>query len=488
MPSVNTAEASDSANLREPASLTEALLPRKQSEESARAARWFLFFALPLGAIVFWLTPPFQAPDEQQHFWRAYAISEGHLFAHDVNGHGGNDLPRSVHALPGIVGMDDLAHHGEARVDLARIRAGFAEPLNSKEREDVQAPSMSVYFPHSYLPQSIGMAVGRAVLKNPLQLYYVGRFAGMLAIVLLLALAIRITPVQPYAFAAAALLPMCVFQRSAISADGMTTAVGFLYLAYILRLSRNRPQRLSTRELVTLFALGVAIAISKQTYAVLALAFLLIPEGRLPSRRTYWLTFAGLGLAMFAISGMWAASVAHLYDAPKSLGIDVQEQTQFLKSHPGALVPMLARTLWSRWDFYLTSAVGGMGSLDCWLPTWALWTLIALLGAIALADGSRELTGSARIRLVAIGTFFIATCAIIAALYVAWTAVGAKVAEGVQGRYFLPIVPLALVGLLDLGAKIRARLSAVTPERLLWAFGALSSVTMVWTLITRYYA
>jgi hypothetical protein len=46
------------------------------------ASRAFGLLAPCFGVLVLILTPPFQAPDEFNHFFRAYLISEGRLLAH----------------------------------------------------------------------------------------------------------------------------------------------------------------------------------------------------------------------------------------------------------------------------------------------------------------------------------------------------------------------------------------------------------------------
>lgn len=41
--------------------------------------RFFFPVALLIGLAYVFLTPPFEVPDEQNHFWRVLAVSRGHL-------------------------------------------------------------------------------------------------------------------------------------------------------------------------------------------------------------------------------------------------------------------------------------------------------------------------------------------------------------------------------------------------------------------------
>ena len=61
-----------------------------------RLVRWFVVVGAVVGVLFAVLSPPFASPDEATHFFRAYQLSEGHVFA-DRHGHRvGGMLPSSV--------------------------------------------------------------------------------------------------------------------------------------------------------------------------------------------------------------------------------------------------------------------------------------------------------------------------------------------------------------------------------------------------------
>src|SRR5438034_2263054 len=59
----------------------------------------FLVFAVAGGLLLLVLTPPFQVPDEPSHFYRAYAISEGHFTARLQRGSPGEMLPAAIYEV-----------------------------------------------------------------------------------------------------------------------------------------------------------------------------------------------------------------------------------------------------------------------------------------------------------------------------------------------------------------------------------------------------
>src|SRR4051812_11971401 len=94
----------------------------------------FLLIATITGLILTLLTPPLQGPDEQQHFWRVYALSEGQVIPQRQVSAGGAILPKSVAALPGVVRMWDVAGHADRKFEKGDYRAGFALPLAVEDR------------------------------------------------------------------------------------------------------------------------------------------------------------------------------------------------------------------------------------------------------------------------------------------------------------------------------------------------------------------
>ena len=95
-----------------------------------------------------------------------------------------------------------------------------SQPLNPSARKFVRFPNTALYSPLVYLPQSIGMAVGRLLGVSAPTLCLFGRICNLLAWVTLVFLAIRvtlvflairITPVYKWLFFVLALMPMSLF-------------------------------------------------------------------------------------------------------------------------------------------------------------------------------------------------------------------------------------------------------------------------------------
>ena len=59
-------------------------------------AKFFVFCALIFGILLITIIPPFQSPDEDSHFKKAYVISKGKFFPTSQNGIVGYDIPTDM--------------------------------------------------------------------------------------------------------------------------------------------------------------------------------------------------------------------------------------------------------------------------------------------------------------------------------------------------------------------------------------------------------
>ena len=56
----------------------------------------FLILSLVLGLIIIMIVPPFQSPDEDSHFLKAYLISKGNFYPIEKNNTIGYDIPKDM--------------------------------------------------------------------------------------------------------------------------------------------------------------------------------------------------------------------------------------------------------------------------------------------------------------------------------------------------------------------------------------------------------
>lgn len=447
-----------------------------------RPDRFFLAASL-LGGLAFLIgTPPFQVPDEPAHVYRAYAVSEGRPWAVRTPQGLGERLPASLEEL--AVGLKgDLPFHPERKIRPETIRQAFRVPLDEERRVFVDYRTSAQFTLVAYIPQAAGIAVARALGAPPLGLLYAARIANLLAATALIFLGLRGLPSFSWLMAMVALTPMAVFLRASASADALGTAVAFLFAGTVARLAWGQGERGGRRDVALLAACSAALCLSKPVYAPLALMALLIPADRFPGgrRAPALLLLAVATLAAFGLAMQTAAAV----DVPVRLDVPVDRERQIRDAlaDPLRVAGIVAQDYLRLGDRYMAQIVGQLGWLDANLPRPLIWGYTALLGLLALFDTRRTVAVAWRQRALLALVSLTVLALVSASQYAAWTPYGADYVEGVQGRYFLPLVPAA-------AWMLHSRRFGADPallDRVLPWLSALSLAAAFWTVLRRYY-
>ncbi len=400
----------------------------------------YLALALAFGGAFVALTPPFQVPDEEAHFRRAFQLSEGHVFARKEGGATGDDLPRAVEAVYGR--FEPIRQHPAERTTAAAIREAAAVALEPSEREFVGFSNTAIHPPLTYLPQALGVFLARLFFPSVLAGFYAGRLLNLLTAAAVTFLAVRITPVGKWAFAVLALTPMALFMAASLSSDALTNALAFLLVAQVLALALGPGERVPFRSVGWAALSAAALGLAKQMYFFLPLSYFLVPARKLGGARRYAAALALVtGAALLAVAG-WSLVVREIYSPPDArYGMDPAEQWRLMRQDPAGFLRVLLGTA-QRAPVYGQEYLGWLGSLDTQLPVWLYLAEAALLVAVCAAEFGPCSGVTVRQALVAAGVVSLVTSSILVIIHLTWDTVGAPYVV-VQGRYFIPLGPLA---------------------------------------------
>jgi uncharacterized membrane protein len=131
--------------------------------------------------------------------------------------------------------------------------------------------------------------------------------------------------------------------------------------------------------------------------------------------------------------------------------------------------------------------IGVFGWLGPQLPGWVCGVYWAAMGVVAVLDGGRPVNLSLGNKVVALGAYVFTAAVMATMVYLCWEAVGSKSMEGLQPRYFLPLLPLLLL-LVRGGAKLAgSRFSRAAVPRIAIAASSIGAGATWWTLVARYY-
>lgn len=409
------------------------------------------------------LTPPFEVPDEPQHFFRAYQLSTGAVWSRTQDGRKGWDLPASLPALvERFLGTNAL--HTARKATAQPLEATLAElqrPLDPGRTAFV-AFNTGSYSPLQYAPQALAILGGRLFEVGPLGLFYFARLANALTAGLLTIMALREFAVGGRFALLVALLPMTQYMTASCNPDAIIIASALILTAIATRFLTEGTW--SHARTAVLFVAGTALCSIKPVYVPVlfcGVAALLAPEAisARPIRRAVLCQLAAAAL-VFALTALWSWSVG-TRGTPRTTeimahapgGIDPQAQFVHLAQDPLKFLRIVARTFYFNGAFLWHSMVGQFGWLTIKLPASGYW-LIGL--AFPLAVVSKQLSSPISIAGIA-WVSLLAACSLLMtslALYLTWTEVGGYKIEGIQGRYFIPLLPLVGFGIAALLERV----------------------------------
>lgn len=405
----------------------------------ARPDRLFLVAGLVSGLVLALVTPPFQTPDEPAHFFHAYAVSEGRLHALHAGGRIGDVLPASLERVA-VGAVDGVPFFPERKVDRQKIAALRQVPLEPERRLFLDFPgsAQSSFVP--YLPQAAGILAGRLAGVRPLALLTCARLANLVVSTLLIVLAVRQTPAFRWLTATAASLPMSVFLRASASADALTIAVAYLLVATAAKLAWGEEGEIRRWDGPLLLAVSIAGCLVKPVYFPLVLLALTIPRRRFPAgRRAFSL------VVLFALCGLAAAYALRLGGAMDiilrpDVSVDPAHQMHDVLTGPLRFAWIAGVDYVVHLPLYGFQMVGNLGWLDVPLPKVFVFACVVLLAALLLVDASARIRLEPWHRLVLAAALLPIFGMISGSQYVVWTPYRADFIDGIQGRYFLPIL------------------------------------------------
>ena len=377
--------------------------------------RLFVAAALLLGMAFVFVTPPFEVPDEQNHFWRMLAVGRGRLLPT-----GGPDTTPIVKSTQNFVWVLSRTEPRETLTQKLRIAAAL--PYDGTVGGTVRFAAW--YTPLPFLAQSL---VGTLPLR-PMIVFYGGRVANLLVAVILIALAIRAAPDYSGIFAAAALLPMSLYELASLSADATTIGLAWLFTALLL----VPPRRVWVVPLA-----GFGLALCKPAYFLIALLALAAPF-RWRNRIAIIAATAAGTLLSLAVASRGA------YNPRAGLPVDAATQIRCIAADPLQFANVAMHDVLTNGRFYIEEMIGRFGANEIKLSPFIIGAEIVLLLAIAVTSGA-ALRGRARIAAVAIAAMTLA--GILLSQYLIWSIVCGDAIEGVQGRYLLEILPLFLASI-----------------------------------------
>ena len=404
---------------------------------NVKYSKIILYILFVFGFVYSIVIPATRVPDEPAHFFRAYEISQGHITS-EIRGTNviGRELPTAL--------INNITTNSAQTSLLDIIDSDIY--IQKKDIKFASFPNTALYSPLSYLSQSVGIFIGGLFWQNIWFIWCFARLFTCLSVLCILFFAFKYASVDISLLYSIVLLPMFLHEMISLAPDATITALIIFLVSFVSFLRYEQKTVLRMRQKILIFGLVILIASSKIVYMPALLILFLIPKERFRSCTDHFLC-VGISAALIAIFGLGWLMIAQSYLHHIShMGSNPQFQPTYILSFPFTYVKTLLRTVITHSAFYKASFIGAsLGWLNIDVPfAYLLLPLILInLTRVYTLVYNRPQSSIRNdfVYNIVCAVITSVTCLLIfTSLYIQWTPLYAGIIDGVQGRYFIPIL------------------------------------------------
>jgi uncharacterized membrane protein len=428
-------------------------LCRVLSRLVSRPAFVFVLLSFAFGSAISIVVPPLRGPDEIAHFLRIYSYTRGGLLpSAEVDGRKGIFVEREVYTQLSFFknAGERFARNKEQGLRYSEIMKEYPQPGGTLHEEGQATKFMPFagtegYNPVAYAPYVLAIAIGNLLGLDFPNMLLLMRFVGLITFTALAAYAIKLTPALKWAFVLIAMLPVSIYNRSVLSADGAALTYALMVTALCFS-AVQRYGRVWERSLwMTLCAL------SKQPQIVFVLLELM--GCRMTGLRKRWSSLALVAAPSLILSPLWVVAVSADIAAWRLLEGETHPREHFdplwklayMWEHPlhFPLAAWRALTVWG--DRLWQELIGILGWQDILLPPWIYFVLTSFLLLVPLQK--LNLDGALRARMAVLTGLAVLAYVVTVYLifFLTYTPLNVDHVRGVQGRYFVIALPMAAI-------------------------------------------
>jgi uncharacterized membrane protein len=419
----------------------------------ARPALVFIILSVAFGTAISIAVPPLRGPDEIAHFLRIHSYARGELLPPtEVDGRKGILINSDLYAQLAFFknagerfarNKDKGLRYGEIMQD--HPPAGGLVDETEEPTRFMPFAGTEGYSPVAYAPHILAAALGTLLQLDFPSTLFLMRVLGLIAFTMVAAYAVALTPALKWAFVLIAMLPVSLYNRSVLSADGAALSSALVVTALCFSAIRRYRGTWERSLWMTVCAL------TKQPQIVFIVLELM--ARRVVGLRRRWSNLALVVMPSLILSPLWVMAVSADVGAWRLLEQESHPREHFdplwklayMWEHPlhFPLAMWTAMTVWG--DRLWQELIGILGWQDVVLPVWTYVAQTVLLVLLSLQ--TLDVGGALRARVAivtAIGLVgYVITVYLI--FFLTYTPLDVDHVRGVQGRYFVIALPMAAI-------------------------------------------
>lgn len=399
----------------------------------------FAIIAVTIGLVYLLVITPLSPPDELTRYYSSYRLSNYLLFQWE-NAEKGN----AVH-----FDYSGLTEHQNVASGYRRIVGDIGKKAKDGEQVDIGGKIFS-YDLIELLPQVVGISLARLANLNLIGLFLSGRACNLFFYSLCIYFAVKRTPRFKFLFGLIGIMPMALHQAASLSYDGFINGISLILIASLLKaIYEDGP--LSKCDYSWIVISGMLLVPAKLVYTAILLLVLLIPKERFNGTKARLkkivclFVCCAVMLVVFQLSSIISIFSLEPFTllGPDAVSGGNNYTISYIFEHPLSTAKIFKNSFVGSAKVWFFQSIGmTFSGMTLGLPMWImlLFCGLAVLASFSYENSQFVISGKYRAAFLAVAG--VVTILIMLAEFLGWTDNTSPVIEGIQGRYFTPILPL----------------------------------------------
>jgi len=409
---------------------------RNVDRKNIKLERIYLILVIPLGILYCLANPLGKIPDEDYHVRKSMAIAQGNLFSHAKENGDAEDKFN--------VKLAELVSTSTASYKEALNRINIEE---TDETVDMWYTTMALYAPICHIPQALGIILAKLFKGNLVIQCYSARMVNFVVAILFIYHAIKLIPFKKHIILFISMLPIVLNEFASMSSDALTISISIFFICYILYLKYdNNKLEINRKDIIILTISALIIALCKIVYIPLVFLLFILPKEKFETLKNKNIIIISIVFVSIFLNLVWLIYCSRFL-IMFNPGVNSLEQVKYVLLHPFRYLLIAFRTLNTYGQMFIVHLCGeGLGHFNVQTSVLYVFPCIVIASMLFFINEDREKVQIDKTtKCVTFIIFLLIVALIYTSLYVQWTKLGYSIIEGIQARYFIPILPLIAI-------------------------------------------
>lgn len=429
--------------------------------KGADITKYSFISILLLGLIMLVIFSPASGPDEDFHYNTSLALSNVLLGRDNIS-----EVEQEY--------VFDYSKHVNKNENFIKVYTGlfnFGDIDDSITVIGAKERVWNLNYPAAHIISAVGMALGRGLRFNGVQVYMLARIFNLLAYAIMAQFAISTIPVKKELLYILAINPMALHQASQLTYDNITNGLCMVFFAYVLRLIYEK-KYVKWSDVGKLTVMMLMYGPVKYIYCAHSLFILAVPTEKFRSKWDKVVKFVTMLIAVAILvvftSKSYTASYVATTDDVLTNTVQTVIETEHVSdeevnevvysekyyissdvlSNPIRFIKIGINTINKNAWYYLKTCFGtSLAGATSEVYEYVTYMYMICIILVLLGNDNKIYTEYIGKIGIIVGT--ILEMALVIAAGIIMTPYGSNIIQGLQGRYFIPCMLPLMYGLLN---------------------------------------